>query len=151
ELTLRWELGSRAAPLLCAALAALEDAGTRELSALERKQRWYRQATQVSTRCGPDRAEVVIAGIDRHFDAGVSEVMSWLEGGGLTEAIWERAAARFLEERSRRQPHLLAAAVDQLAARGAESDYLAGASPATLRTATAASAAATLRALHRTR
>ncbi|MDQ3336569.1 MAG: protein kinase [Myxococcota bacterium] len=151
-LRLRWEVGSRQLPILCAAIHALDHAGIGDADAGARRARWFGRAQTAQIGCTPDAVQVEITGVDATFDVGWEDVARWLAGDGITDALWQTAMGEHLEYRMwGRSGETLIDALDRYAAFGATSIYLTGAKSETLRRTSAGEAKGALRTLVSTR
>lgn len=151
ELRLRWQLGSRHVPLLCAALHALDSAGYGKLTAVERKRRWYETAMHARIACQDNVVEVRVSGTDRYFDDNLAEVLEWLTGSGLETADWPAGVQSYANQRASRAERERLWALDAWAARGSSSSYLSGLSDQQLRASSVEQARAALARLMSTR
>jgi predicted Zn-dependent peptidase len=151
-LRLRWEVGSRQLPLLCAALHALDLSGIGDEDVGARRARWFGRGQTAQFACTPDAVQAELTGVDATFDAGWDEVERWLAGDGITDALWKTATAEYLAYRTwNASGETLVEALDHYASFGAASIFLAGAKGEAMRRATASDARDALRALASTR
>jgi predicted Zn-dependent peptidase len=147
-LRMRWDIGARQLPLVCAALHVLDHAGTGEGDVAARRARWFARAQTAQIACYGQGVEVEVTGVDGTFDEDWPDVERWLTGTGITDAVWKSAIDEFLLSRTwGRSGDGLVSALDLFTAFEAKSPWIVGADTTTIKRATAADARASLQSL----
>ena len=136
-LTLRWDLGTRARPLLGYALELLQQSGAGDLDAEALQRRLYNLGTTIDTDCGADHTGIHITGVDAHMQASLELLDAWLRGPSFDDDTLADLLANTLSLRrdERDDPESIAEALAEYARRGPASDVLARPSNQQLRAA----------------
>ena len=123
-LRMQFPIGEREQPIVCAAIHALDHAGTGDSDAAARRARWYGRAHTVNKFCGADEIVVEITGADATFDADWADTERWLSGAGIDDAVWNHAVREYLQFRAWGNGGYVADALDQFVSYGKASKFL---------------------------
>lgn len=127
SVTMRWDVGTRARPLLGHALDLLELSGAGDDSADELQRRLHQLGTDIQIDVSADRTEILIAGVDARLGESLSLLDAWLRRPRFTDATVADLLKNTLSMRrdELEDPDAVAEALAEYAARGDDSEILA--------------------------
>jgi predicted Zn-dependent peptidase len=140
SLSYEYDFGRRDDRLACLALEILKVSGAGTRNAEQVARHLHEHGLSVDTSCSKDRSTISVSGSDRNLEVGIALLRDYLTAPVIDDATLQARVATVLTERANalESPQAIAAAANQFARFGEDSEYRVVATNKQLQAATPA-------------